>query len=508
MWAAVFLVVVIASLYYCDGKLIYTLDDPYIHLAVAHNILRGGYGINLGEASSPSSSILWPWMLAATEFLRLGSAGPLLLNSLAALATVYVGARLLTRLGLVGPTTPPVLAYGLGALLILVTSGLALPMTGMEHSWHVLTVVLAVDGLIATAGGRPPNLLFLGALVLMPLLRFEGAAFSGATIIALWCLGRRRAAAGTAAALALAGAAYASYMAHLGLPLLPSSVLLKSDVMASALGGGRLTERIAGNLVDSLGNDRGQLLLVTLACLGAASVMQRKTPQRLAVTLPVMAAIAAHLLAGHYGWFARYEVYVMTMALLGLLFAASGLPQPVLHGRPRILLLLLGGLCFAAPYAVAAVETPLAARNIYEQQYQMHRFVADYYQAAVAVNDLGLVSYGNDKFVLDLWGLGSEKVRRLRAAGRYGPDQMARLADEDNVALIMIYENWFGSALPPSWRKIAVLHNVDKVTASGTEVSFFITAKADAAAIAATLERFRQSLPLRTSLTLVSDRRG
>lgn len=42
----------------------YTLDDPYIHLSLAENLLRGHYGVNLDEVASPSSSILYPFLLA------------------------------------------------------------------------------------------------------------------------------------------------------------------------------------------------------------------------------------------------------------------------------------------------------------------------------------------------------------------------------------------------------------------------------------------------------------
>jgi hypothetical protein len=45
------------------GHLVYSLDDPYIHLGLAENIAKGHYGINLTEYSSPSSSILWPFLL-------------------------------------------------------------------------------------------------------------------------------------------------------------------------------------------------------------------------------------------------------------------------------------------------------------------------------------------------------------------------------------------------------------------------------------------------------------
>ena len=45
-----------AIVYFCDGKFFYTLDDPYIHLALSDNIFHGHYGLNAGEFSSPSNS--------------------------------------------------------------------------------------------------------------------------------------------------------------------------------------------------------------------------------------------------------------------------------------------------------------------------------------------------------------------------------------------------------------------------------------------------------------------
>jgi len=51
------------------GAFVYSLDDPYIHLALARSILHGTYGLNPGELSAPSSSILWPFLLAPFALL-------------------------------------------------------------------------------------------------------------------------------------------------------------------------------------------------------------------------------------------------------------------------------------------------------------------------------------------------------------------------------------------------------------------------------------------------------
>ena len=54
---ACLLALFLVSVRFAGGVLIYSLDDPYIHLALARTIQQGGYGINVGEWASPSSSI-------------------------------------------------------------------------------------------------------------------------------------------------------------------------------------------------------------------------------------------------------------------------------------------------------------------------------------------------------------------------------------------------------------------------------------------------------------------
>ncbi len=203
IWALLSLIVILTSLYLTDGRLNYTLDDPFISLKLANVILGGGYGINVSEYSSPSSSILYPLMLAVTQRLGLGSAGPLVLDLIAAGSSVYLGSLFIERYVLGGAITRKTacFAYPLGVLLIFAFSAVALPMTGLEHSWHILLIVVMLfefARMLSTGGGASASL--VAAIVLTPLIRFEGVALSFAAILALACLGRWRAAV-TAAAL-------------------------------------------------------------------------------------------------------------------------------------------------------------------------------------------------------------------------------------------------------------------------------------------------------------------
>ena len=504
IWLWLFAAEFVASLAQCDFRLVFTLDDAYIHLAVADQILSGGYGVNAGEYSSPSSSIIWPYLLALTEALHLGAFGPLLINGAAACATVFALLRALEQSGLFDDANDRPFGYLIALILIFNVSAVALPMTGMEHSVHVWASVVTFVGLIAAARGRTPTPLHFIALVLLPLIRFEGAAFACAAIAGFALLGHRRFAASAALVIVISLAGYFALMASRGLPLLPSSVLLKGylanlDESASNL------PALVKNMMRSITSSYGlRLILLGLALAGCASWLRTERKAQV-VCLTVLAAIAAHLVFGQYGWFNRYEVYIMAVAAAALLWAVAQL-------RPRLsalqwsvmkIVLVVGLGVAAMPYATTALVTPIAASDIYEQQYQMARFAQSFYRRAVAVNDLGLVAYGNRHYALDLWGLGSEQVRKARTAGQYGPAEMSALASDHGVGLVMIYDAWFPKGVPPTWTKVAVLRTTT-VTLSQRDVAFYRTPLADAAEVTAALETFKPTIPPRDRLDIIA----
>ena len=69
-----------------NGRLIYALDDPYIHMSVARNLAAHGvWGLRGDEFASASSAPLWTLLLGA--IYRVAGPGdwtPLVLNALAA----------------------------------------------------------------------------------------------------------------------------------------------------------------------------------------------------------------------------------------------------------------------------------------------------------------------------------------------------------------------------------------------------------------------------------------
>jgi len=513
LWFTGAIVLILRSILLCDGHLIYTLDDPYIHLRVAQNILHGGYGINIGEYSSPCSSIMYPYLLALTEWAGFGIWGPLVLNLLAMALAVYAVSHIIqdyvftydiqdTRFA--GSKLFPL---GLGLLVCVAMNSWGLVMTGMEHSLHVLAVVLVIWGLlkILDAGSKFPAWL-IAAIVVLPFIRFEGLAMSLFSVTALIYLGYRGSAF-IASSLIGAGLFYwFLFTRSLGLPVLPSSVLLKSDIAASATEHGGLAQisrAILSNFRESISNGLGVLLLLSLVVVFILSYKAwQKERNKITIVVGGLTILTglAHIFGGTVGlMFPRYVIYVNTMVMIStLVLGRFWLVQA--NGKHTGFIV---SFLVTASYIMTTFLTPKASQNIYQQQYQMHRFVVEYWKQPVAVNDLGWVSYNNPGFVLDLVGLGSEEVRRLRmTGGGYDAKTLFSLVERRHVSLIMIYDDWFKLKIPIGWQKVAIL-NTSKVSAWSDQVSFYITPTANQAKVLDLLHQFGKTLPTGAVLNFI-----
>ena len=131
----------------------------------------------------------------------------------------------------------------------------------------------------------------------------------------------------------------------------------------------------------------------------------------------------------------------------------------------------------------------------------MHFFATKYFPYNVAVNDLGLVSYKNDNYVLDLWGLGSEQVRKLKQNNLFNKAAVNKLALEKNVAFAMVYDIWFENTIPNEWILAGQLITSKAVTPSGI-VSFYLIDTSKKQAFKNSLIQFQSTLPKGASLNI------
>ena len=480
------------------GTFTYALDDPYIHLALSEGIAQGHYGINPGEPSSPSSSVLWPLLLAPFARYSWQVYVPLALNLLAGMATAaligFTVARWPVQAQNAAINHDPQGRVEAGQRVLTVLALLfignlcGLTFVGMEHTLQVLLAGVGAWAILACLRGRPIPGWVLAAVALGPMVRYEALGISLAVAIAL--IGQRRQ---TAAAVLLTVSSlplllFSLFLHHLGLPWVPTSVLVKSRV-AGAHG---LSQRgallVYDSLYDTLSDPHRTLLAILFATLAGLAWKERERVRRFALAGAATAA-GLHLLIGRFHWFYRYEVYVAFFSALVVL--------EVVHERARGLLgwYVLGLLACAALYLEAFREVPLSANQVFRQQYQMHRFVTDFYEGNVAVNDLGLVSYRHDPrmYVLDLWGLASVEAARQqdRSTAWMGATVRAH-----HVGVVMIYPHWFRPP-PLTWTPLGELCLDEPVIALGGDcVDYYATPETSLDTVQDNFNDFIGTLPL------------
>lgn len=487
------------------GHMFYTLDDAYIHLAVAEEISRGGYGINSGQYASPSSSMIYPYLLSYGIGFGISDLTPIIILSVFGLFSVWMFVGFYWEHA-VNRKCPASVIFAFVSLPFIVTmiNATGLIATGMEHMIHVFATIAAIVG-VSEIGRRRSSSLSLALLgaAIAPLVRFEGLALSFGVLLIL--LYRRHFISSLllVSVIGLFFLTYFSWTQSVGLPMLPSPILVKSSAISAAAGGHiesiffAVFQNIKEAILGYRGGRSSYLLLffpvVAMFTLGAGIVDSAPKVNVLMVTLIV---VLAHLSLGDYDGWSRYEVYVIAAIAMATILVFSDF---LISGDCRSSCLksfaLLGAVfLIAANYFSDTKSSPDASQKIYSQQYQMHRFATKFFPEPVAVNDLGWVSYNNDNYVLDLWGLGSEEARIIRTHQGYSAKTLNQLVENHSIPFAMIFEEWFVGAIPEKWCRVATLSSPE-VSPGDADVAFFVVDVSRESEVRAAISLFAEGVP-------------
>jgi hypothetical protein len=267
--------------------------------------------------------------------------------------------------------------------------------------------------------------------------------------------------------------------------MLPNSVLLKSRQES-------VSHNAAGRLFGFVGawvasfKHPARWPIAVLACILIYLFIRQPVRRRKIVLGAAILVAALQELVGGFGAFHRYEVYAA--AFLTILLLRAVWPS----ARVRMRWVLAALFCLAMPYLVGTWGTPISSHQVYCQQYQMRRFVDDYYRRDIAINDLGLVSYRRPPgvYVLDLWGLAWYEAGVVDRT----PEWLAHSVAERHVGLAMLYPEWY--RIPGSWTHIGELC-IDRqpVILGGQCVGFYGATPAATAELEPELRRFAATLP-------------
>ncbi len=510
----------------CDG-FSYALDDAYIHMGLARRLAQDGlWGVGDGFASA-ASSVVWPLALALVYWVK----GPDLYTPLIFEFIGVTGLLILVQ-RIASRECPSLARRGWLAGLVAVAVAMAAPvntlvLSGLEHIWHIVVLIFALDrAVLAFADDTGPSIRrtaerqLLLAAPLLTLVRFETMVL--VPVLMALAVVRRRG----WLALGLGVAAFAPVLAFgwwsqaQGGNFWPNSLVLKAVRHAPGQPIWSKVHALVIRLVYMWPSNQAYLYLLLLSFfngLVAACVFRRwRAPAVLMIGLFLVQALA-HAGFGGLGWLFRYEAYLLAGGTFANLYACACIARRIREQRSStgrrwhvsipqfVALSIFVGLATTLTYHLverardAARITPRAVRNIYEQQVQFARFLQRYYpRSAVALNDIGAASYFTDIRLLDLFGLGSNAIVRMKVEKGFTLDAIARLVDEREIEIAIVYDTWFVDigGLPDTWTKVGEWEIRENEVCGSPIVSFYAVKPDGVAALERNLADFSERLPV------------
>ena len=496
-----------------NGIFIYPLDDTYIHMSIAKNLaLYHNWGISANEFQSASSSILYTLLLSALfKLFSVNTIIPFIINLIAgAVLLVVIRQRLQKEnIGLDAQLIILLLVIFFTPLPILIISG-------MEHTLQCLFSFLFIFNFSDWIGVTknvslkrkklPVSLFIYGAVVCG--LRYEGLFIIAIACCILLYYKRLISAFVLGFVSILPLIIFGIFSVLKGSYFLPNSVLLKSSPVQ--LSGSGFVNFISNILIDKLTiaktgitalATQRLLLILPLVFFFFRNQIKNVIAYKLIIIILTVCTLLQLSFAAT-GWFYRYEAYLILCSTVILsVLTVKALKEWRLTANKMILpasLLVAFFLFFplilrsTAAYAKASQ----ACINIYEQQYQMGNFVKTYYDVnAVALNDIGAVSYLNQAKILDLWGLANVQVAKAKKNYNCTPEFLSTITNSEHIDLAIVYDSWFDPALLNKWQKVATWQIGNNVICGDATVSFYAIKPGLASALKTNLKAYQQSLP-------------
>lgn len=480
------------------GRYIYPLDDAYIHLSMAKNFAEfQTWGITQYEFSSTTSSPLFTFLLAILikvfgnwEYI------PLVANSLAGVALILVFHQYLKQF------SKATYIIFLSSLVLLMPLHLMI-MTGMEHVFHALTMILALLAFKKYLENEAPrNFSNLALLAILATgFRYESLFFIFFMCVYLFFIKREYFQSVALGLFAITPVLIYGWIAvdH-GSFFLPNSLILKGNTNDGIVG---FLTRVAGN------GYRGISVLILILILLIQIFIKSKSQnifidkiKNNAIPIVVFCGFAVHLLFANFGWLIRYEAYLVVVILLAIAPFADELFQKktgnqVLKFSMVILLLIT----FSLRFVPMLKNQALASKNIFDQQIQLADFLHQYYKnSKVVANDIGAITYFNNIHLLDTYGLGSIEVARLRKEdhgnftdNRNLQDYIYKTSKLQDFEVALVYDSW--AKMPDYFTKVGTLTIQDNYICGGETVSFYSIKKENTDKLRNQLVEFSKQTP-------------
>lgn len=479
------------------GTFCYALDDSFIMMAISKNLaFHGVWGLTSQQFSSTASSPLFTIILAGIikifgDHIWI----PLTINLLtfwgllvwlskrAAEWNLSLWQTWFLLIGLVFLAPVPVLIFG-----------------SMEHLLHLWIGLICLYRIVEKKPFPHPIWLFFAGLALGG-IRFEGLFEGGLLVILLLWEKKWISALLFGVGLVIPLVALGLYSMSQGWFFLPNSLILKAYHLNVQETGNALGY-LYSMLYKATWNTHAIAALFVLFLSKNEKAFPKGPAQNWILIL--IGSSLAHFIFARYSHVYRYEAYLMGMTWVafwrslcqsGLFPSMASFRHYFLQNKEMSMLIIILSISPLYRSIQSYNAGTIGMVNIYEQQVQTARFVKQFYNhSPIAAIDIGAIAYYTESPILDLWGLGTLEMAKLKIAGTYTYPNIDSFCRKAGVKAILYYG---GNIKFNKWTKVGSWIIQDNMVCAEDTLDFYGLTPESSKLLRANLLQFQPNLPKR-----------
>ncbi|HUM51518.1 MAG TPA: hypothetical protein PK431_06860 [Chitinophagales bacterium] len=428
----------------CEHQFIYSTDDTYIHMAIARNLAYYKvWSTNQDFFTSSSSSFLYTILLAVGfKFFGNHQYYPYVLNFVPYFLLFVVIYKYYAE---------QISKQKFLAINIFLISIFPLPLFAMEHSLHVLFILLFLlefDKFIA--GSKNMLLLFLLGFILT-MLRYESMFILFSAFLILVYNKKII----PAFLLMLIGFSpiiiYGMYSVQHGSYFLPNTLVTKGNFIEPNLQG--ILAFIIKVVFDFTVNIHFTIYIILV---GIYFWKQRFKTTHWSFLI-VLLTTGAHLLFAGVLHFYRYEAYLIVPIVLYFIAYFYNDEQALYLSKSKLSSVLktvfIVSVVFRLAFNIWIIQ--MAPKNIYEQQIQFSKFLKKYYdKQAVLVHDIGYLAFSTDVKIYDIAGIATLDVAATKTKKfHFKPGFIDQQQEKYGFKIGVFYDIFANNGMPKTWIK-------------------------------------------------------
>jgi len=421
---SIFLILFFFLFYLISDNFSYCLDDTYIHMGIAKNLVKfNNWGSSIQGFESSTSSPIWTLIIAIFFFIfGINDFIPLIINFILGIALIISIAHFLR----VKFNFKEFESYIYSLLIFLFIPGFVMIFIGMEHLLHIfLTLWFTYFFLDVYFENKNHNLFYLLTL-LMGAIRYE-SLFLLIPINLLFLHKRNfKQIIIFSFLIILPIIIYGLISISNGSDFLPNSILVK--------GFDGTFNKILNNLFILF-----HLNSISLPFLLPLLYLVRNYEnKKISILLFIISfLLILQIFFASIGWFMRYEAWFLTLFLLTLIILYKQLKKD----KQQIYILIILFL-FGLRFILGFSNILLVHYQIFHLNVNSGLFLREYYNnKTIVIHDLGGPSYYADVNLIDLNGLATKEIQRERRNNNVSREFIIELTENADVAIVFKNED-------------------------------------------------------------------